>query len=69
MLDVGRARKCEKAYRPNEATASQAKGRNMATLSVASYGVVFMAGRDVARCVRGMAEADSVSGTSLGHEE
>ncbi len=67
MLDVGRARKCEKGYWPNEATASQAKGHNMVALSVASYGVVFMAGRDVARCVRGMAEAETVSGASSGH--
>ncbi len=67
MLDVGRARKCEKAYRPNEATASQTKGHNMVALSVALYGVVFMAGRDVARCVSGMAEAETVSGASSGH--
>ncbi len=66
MLDVGRARKCEKGYWPNEPTASQAKGRNVFTLSIASYGVGLVAGRDVARCVSGMAEADSVRGASPG---
>ena len=28
MLDVGRTRKCEKAYWPNEATASQTQGQD-----------------------------------------
>ncbi len=57
----------EEAQWPNEPTASQAKGHNMVALSVASYGVVFMAGRDVARCVRGTGEADTVSGSLPGH--
>ncbi len=51
----------EKAQWPNEPTAPQVKGLNWDAMRVASCGAGLVAGRDVARCVREMPEADVVS--------
>ena len=47
MLDVDKARKCEKAQWPNEPTASQTKGRNWDATGIASRGVGLGPGREI----------------------